>query len=389
MADELIVLLGSKLVIEDQKEQKEQKEQKSREDKKIGYVYDSEMSRHRCRHEAHPESPRRILKIYQTLSDLLPEMIEVVSRKATREEIITTHNPSLYDRIHDANCDKDFDQLERQYNSFYMNEGTFDCALLAAGCVIEITEQVVTRKIKHGVAIVRPPGHHAEHDSCMGFCVFNNVAVAANVMREKYQMKRIVILDYDVHHGNATQHMFYDTNEVLYISLHRYDDARFYPGSRDAGPNKIGIDKGYGYNINVAWNIKHKKYGDSEYKYAFDHLIIPVLKQYQPELILVSAGFDCALGDPLGGLAVTEKGFSYMTHQLSSLAPTVIALEGGYNIDVISSCMKACVNTLLNHAEMKIEMEDNYLHNYEEPEKKAIQSVNETKKFLSSVWFKD
>jgi len=368
---------------------------------KVGVVYDVGMCMHLCREEAHPESPRRIVKIYDNMQDLLPDMTVVKSRPASRDEIVTTHSPSLFDKIKGAKTEREYDNIQSQYNSFYMNHATFNSALLAAGCVIEMAEHVVTNKVKHGVAIVRPPGHHAEHNDCMGFCVFNNVAVAANDLKNKYGLKRIAIVDWDVHHGNATQHMFYDTDEVMFISLHRYDNGGFYPGSKDAGPNKIGKakSKGYGYNVNIGWNVvtcnSHSKavrkinndtISDNEYGYAFDQVVIPLLTTYKPELILVSAGFDCAYGDPLGGISVTENGFRYMTASLLKLAPTVIALEGGYNIDVISSCMRACVTTLIDHTngtntDIYTDLTDRINVNPQ-----SVKDVNDTKQHLKCVW---
>lgn len=186
----------------------------------------------------------------------------------------------------------------------------------------------------------------------MGFCLFNNVAIAAKTMIYKYKLKRIAIVDWDVHHGNATQHMFYSDPNILFISIHRYDNGRFYPASTDADPTQVGADIGVGKNVNIAWNIPRKstdKIGDHEYKYAFDNVIKPMLNEFNPELIIVSAGFDCAYGDPMGGLHVTPSGFNYLTRNLMNYAngKIVIALEGGYNLNAISESMAGCLKALL------------------------------------------
>jgi histone deacetylase 6 len=168
-------------------------------------------------------------------------------------------------------------EMARDYNSVYLHKLTFPCALLAAGSVIEMTEKVLQGKCPSGVAVVRPPGHHAVTEKCMGFCIFNSVAIAAKVAIDNHNISRILIVDWDVHHGNGTQEQFYDDKRVLYFSLHRYDNAMFYPKSTAAGPAHVGGVSAKGYNVNMAWN--GSMMGDPEYLAAFHHLLLPIASE--------------------------------------------------------------------------------------------------------------
>ncbi|XP_031735552.1 histone deacetylase 6-like, partial [Anarrhichthys ocellatus] len=204
-------------------------------------------------------------------------------------------------------------------------------------------------QVSNGVAIVRPPGHHAERDSPCGFCFFNTAALAARHAQEISHDAplRVLILDWDVHHGNGTQHMFEDDDSVLYISLHRYDNGTFFPSSEDAAPDRVGVSKGAGFNVNVAWS--GGRMGDSDYLAAFHSVVMPIATEFNPGLVLVSAGFDAARGDPLGGYHVTPEGYAHLTHLLMSLAGgrILLILEGGYNLSSISDSMAMCTSVLL------------------------------------------
>ncbi|KAK6175214.1 hypothetical protein SNE40_013722 [Patella caerulea] len=228
-----------------------------------------------------------------------------------------------------------------------MFQKSYECALLSAGSVLNVVDTVLSGQAQNGVAINRPPGHHAERDTCMGFCFFNNVAIAAKYAQNKYGVKRILILDWDVHHGNGTQNQFYNDPSVLFISLHKFDNGWFYPMAPDGGHDFIGSGDGEGYNINIPWN--HHAMGNSEYISAFLQIVMPVAYEFAPELVLVSAGFDSARGDPLGGYDVLPSGYGHMTHMLSQLAngKVVVILEGGYNLNSISVSMATCTSVLL------------------------------------------
>jgi acetoin utilization deacetylase AcuC-like enzyme len=350
---------------------------------KTGIVYDERM----CLHEdktSHPEDPTRIKQIYQMLKDngLAQRCIPVAPIELTQTELSVMHTGKYLDKIHESSSMNrtQLDRLERTYNSVYLNEHSLLAAKLSAGGVTELCSKVVSGELTNGVAVVRPPGHHAEAHTAMGFCLFNNVGVAAGLLMNKYSgLNRIVILDFDVHHGNATQNMFYQDDRVLYISLHRYDNGSFYPGTSDGSPKMIGSGKGAGFNMNIGWNTK--SIGDDAYMYAFEQAIIPVIQEFDPQLVIVSAGFDCARGDPLGGLDVSPRGFSYMITQLMKFAhgKVVVALEGGYNLDAISRSMTACVASLLG--DIQIDLSEKLKLNTS-----VIKSVDETVQAHQKYW---
>lgn len=356
-------------------------------DLKTGIIYDERMCLHDNIVEEHPEQPDRIKAIYKMIEAKgLLEYCEIMpSREATLMELLTVHDEKHVLSMYDLKKMDTKDLLceEKKYNSIYFNKHSYQSALLSAGGVIELCEQVILRKIKNGIAIVRPPGHHAEKDCAMGFCLFNNVAVAAASIQKKYGKMRILILDWDVHHGNATQHMFESDPSVLYISIHRYDNGYFYPGSTDGSPAKVGTNEAKGKNINIAWNTTKtsQTIGDTEYIYAYETLIKPIVNEYDPELIIISAGFDCAKGDPLGGINVSPAGFNFMTRDLMNYAngKIIVALEGGYNLTSISCCMTACLEALLQMEPLDVALND-YISNV------AIEAVKETNKYQQPFW---
>lgn len=229
----------------------------------------------------------------------------------------------------------------------------------AATSLCTLTEQAwAGRTIHHGFAIVRPPGHHAEPGLAGGFCLINNVAVAAAYARAKLDgVQRVLIVDWDVHHGNGTQSIFYQDPSVLYFSVHRYEGENFYPFSKIGSPNVCGAGDGQGYTVNVGWS--HRGMGDAEYLAVWEFLLIPMVMEFDPDLVLVSAGFDAAEGD-VGECRVTPEGFAKLTRQLKRAlrtcakvtnntrpAPIVCTLEGGYVLSVLGQCVKAVVETLL------------------------------------------
>jgi acetoin utilization deacetylase AcuC-like enzyme len=191
-------------------------------------------------------------------------------------------------------------------------------------------EMIVRGEADNGFALVRPPGHHAETDRAMGFCLFNNVAIGARFGLQSLGLERIAIIDWDLHHGNGTQNSFYTSKDVLYFSTHAYP---YYPGSGSLG--EIGAGEGEGYTINVPLSGGHD---DRAFAKIFQEIILPVTREYRPDFIIISAGFDTYFADPLGTMAVTEQGFACMTKQVVDLAAEIcqgrllIALEGGYNL---------------------------------------------------------
>ena len=276
-------------------------------------------------------------------------VIHVQSRKATKEEICLAHDESHWDKMSELpNLPQDeLNSYADSLDSIYLNPDSYDSALLSAGNVLAVVDAVCNDEAQKGVAIVRPPGHHAEADDACGFCIFNNAAVAAKYALDSHDMKRVLIVDWDVHHGNGIQNIFYSSSNVLYISLHRYDNGTFFPGRPDAGSDYVGSGNGEGFNVNIPWNGSGM--GDTEYALAFYNIVLPIAYEFNPDLVLVSAGFDAARGDPLGKCKVSPEMYAHMTHHLSALAngKIIIVLEGGYNLNAISLSMTLCTKALL------------------------------------------
>jgi acetoin utilization deacetylase AcuC-like enzyme len=228
---------------------------------------------------------------------------------------------------------------------------SYETALLAAGGLLELIKVVMQGKFNNGFALVRPPGHHAEQDRAMGFCLFNNAAIGARYALRNFSLQRILIVDWDVHHGNGTQHSFYEDPQVLYFSTHRYG---FYPGTGAA--TEVGKGKGEGFTVNVPLSTGAS---DADYGNIFEKFLKPIALEYQPQLILVSAGFDIHYNDPLGGMDVSEKGFARMTQILMEIAGAtaqgklVLTLEGGYNVSSQRRSVKAVLEELSQASPLK------------------------------------
>ncbi|KAM9351272.1 histone deacetylase 6 [Symphorus nematophorus] len=319
-----------------------------------GLVYDERMMEHLNMWDRHhPEQPQRIAKIFSKHQQLglVDRCQRIPARLATEEELCRCHSVQHIDQMKATAVMKprDLHKLSEEFNSIYINNQSFSSALLAAGSCFTAVERIVSGQVNNAVAIVRPPGHHAERDSPCGFCFFNTAALAARHAQKISQDAplRVLILDWDVHHGNGTQHMFEDDDSVLYVSLHRYDNGTFFPSSEDAAPDRVGVSKGAGFNVNIAWS--GGRMGDSDYLAAFHHVVMPIATEFNPGLVLVSAGFDAARGDPLGGYHVTPEGYAHLTHLLMSLAGgrVLLILEGGYNLSSISDSMAMCTSVLL------------------------------------------
>ncbi|KAL8604362.1 hypothetical protein ACOMHN_028125 [Nucella lapillus] len=313
------------------------------------FVFDDAMKKHRNFHDVtHPERPKRFSHIIDKHREwkLLERCLQRQPRRATEEEILLVHSEPYLKIIKDTASMTELEAfrtpLEQKYPSVYMCKDTYDCAVLSAGGVLQATETVLSGEI----FLSLPPGHHAEADRAMGFCVFNNVAIAAAHAQKKFGLKRVLIVDWDVHHGNATQHMFYTDPSVLYISLHRFE-GNFFPGTQDADLQFTGQGEGRGFNINIPW--LHEKMGNAEFMAAFQRIVIPVAYEFGPELVLVSAGFDAAEGDLLGACSVMPECFGHLTHMLSGLANgrIVLVLEGGYSLISLALSMATCTSVLL------------------------------------------
>ncbi len=279
----------------------------------------------------HPERPERLKVIYEMLEEEEKkglQLIKVKPRPATREELETTHSSSYIDRVA-STAGKPHFRLDPDTST---SAKSYEAALLASGGLCELIRAVREGQVQNGFALVRPPGHHAERDRAMGFCLFNNVAIGAHYAMSHFSLERVLIVDWDVHHGNGTQHEFYTDPRVLYFSTHRY--GFFYPGS--GGAAEVGEGRGEGFTVNVPLSSGS---GDSEYGTVFERVLKPIALEYRPQIILVSAGFDIHYDDPLGGMEVTEKGFAGLTQILMEIAAAtaqgklVFTLEGGYDIE--------------------------------------------------------
>ncbi|XP_053944308.1 histone deacetylase 5 isoform X8 [Cuculus canorus] len=340
-----------------------------------GVVYDTFMLKHQCtcgNTNIHPEHAGRIQSIWSRLQEtgLLGKCERIRGRKATLEEIQTVHSEhhTLLYGTSPLNRQKlDSKKLlgpigQKTYtvlpcggigvdSDTVWNEMHSSSAVrMAVGCLVELAFKVANGEIKNGFAVIRPPGHHAEESTAMGFCFFNSVAISAKLLQQKLSVGRILIVDWDIHHGNGTQQAFYSDPDVLYISLHRYDDGNFFPGS--GAPEEVGSGMGVGYNINIAWTGGvDPPIGDVEYLTAFRTVVMPIANEFSPDVVLVSAGFDAVEGhlSPLGGYSVTAKCFGHLTKQLMMLAGgrVVLALEGGHDLTAICDASEACVSALL------------------------------------------
>uniref|UniRef100_A0A8C0L6C2 Protein deacetylase HDAC6 n=1 Tax=Canis lupus dingo TaxID=286419 RepID=A0A8C0L6C2_CANLU len=237
--------------------------------------------------------------------------------------------------------------LADTYDSVYLHPNSYTCACLASGSVLRLVDAVLRNEIRNGMAIVRPPGHHAQHSLMDGYCMFNHVAVAARYAQQKHNIERVLIVDWDVHHGQGTQFTFDQDPSVLYFSIHRYEQGRFWPHLKASNWSTIGFGQGQGYTINVPWNQVGMR--DADYIAAFLRLLLPVALEFQPQLVLVAAGFDALQGDPKGEMATTPAGFAQLTHLLMGLAggKLILSLEGGYNLRALAEGVSASLHTLL------------------------------------------
>jgi histone deacetylase 6 len=304
---------------------------------RTGLVYDERFLRHGAPYD-HPEHPGRLRAIWHHLEEeaLAARCMRVRSRPATAEELARIHTAGHIREV-EATAARQFSQLDPDT---YAGAESAGIARLAAGGLVELTAAVVRGEADNGIALLRPPGHHAEADRAMGFCLYNNVAVAARAA-QAIGARRVAIVDWDVHHGNGTQNSFYADEEVLYFSIHQFP---FYPGT--GWIEETGAGEGAGRTVNVPWPGGR---GDADYLAAFDRVLLPIAERFGPELVLVSCGFDAAEGDLLGSMRITPDGYGLLTSRLQALAggKVVLALEGGYNLGAISRSAAACVRVLL------------------------------------------
>ncbi|HDD43675.1 MAG TPA: histone deacetylase [Candidatus Desulfofervidus auxilii] len=307
----------------------------------------------------HPESPQRLKSIYTHLekSEIKNLFEEITPRFALKEEIALIHAPEYIDFIagtagKETTLDPDTITSPQSY----------EIARLAVGGGLSLIEAIYEGKIHNGFALIRPPGHHAERRRAMGFCLFNNIAITAAYALKNNLVQKILIVDWDVHHGNGTQHAFYDSSSVLYFSIHQYPH---YPMTGRI--EEIGEGEGKGFTVNVPLS---PGYGDEDYIYLFINLLYPIAQKYKPQLILVSAGFDPYVDDPLGGMKVSVNGFAAMAQILRKIAAElcenhlIFFLEGGYHLEGLAKSVEAVIKVLLGQ-EIKLPNLSHYKPNPE------------------------
>ena len=290
----------------------------------------------------HPESPERLISITNMLgqTDMAGRFKKIAARPAKPEELARIHSKRYIERV----AQTEGQALVRLDPDTATCAHSYQAALMAAGGSMEAVRAVYEGEVSNAFALVRPPGHHAESSRAMGFCLFNNVAIAAQYARDVLGAGRVMIFDWDLHHGNGTQNSFYDRSDVLYCSWHQFP---YYPGSGDFF--ETGFDEGEGYTVNLPLSYGFE---DGDFAEIVKTVLHPIARRYQPDIILVSAGFDIYQNDPLGAMNCTIKGFGILGGLLADIAEEVcqgrmvLFLEGGYHIGGLTEGVRNVLNTM-------------------------------------------
>jgi acetoin utilization deacetylase AcuC-like enzyme len=271
---------------------------------------------------------------------MLAQLLRSEPSEAAPEWLTTAHSTAYINAIEEA-CARGVKALDPDT---YISPESYRAARLAVGGALLAVDQVMAGTVASAFVALRPPGHHAERERAMGFCLFNNVAIAARYAQQHYGLKRILIVDWDVHHGNGTQQAFEDDPTVLFFSSHQFP---FYPGTGRA--SERGSGAGFGYTINVPLAAGG---GDREYNEMFEQILYPAACEYRPDMVLISAGFDAHCDDPLASMNVTEAGYERMTMLVRDIAERYCAgrivslLEGGYNLEALARSVERHLQTL-------------------------------------------
>ncbi|XP_068169779.1 polyamine deacetylase HDAC10 isoform X3 [Antennarius striatus] len=317
-------------------------------------IYDEEMTRHRLLWDdpfCEIEVPERLTVSHGALvrSGLAARCVSIPVREAKDEDILLVHSQEYLEAVKTTPhlSVEELQEFSKPFGDVYFHPDSYHCAKLAAGAALQLVDGVLTGKVRNGLALVRPPGHHSMHSAANGFCVFNNVAIAARYAKKNYGVKRVLIVDWDIHHGQGVQYCFEDDPSVLYFSWHRYEHQRYWPNLRESDFDIMGKEKGTGFNINVPWNKVGMK--NSDYLSVFCHVLLPIAYEFCPDLVLVCAGFDSGIGDPEGHMSATPDIFAHLTHLLMNLAGGRLCavLEGGYNLTSLQQSVCQTVQTLL------------------------------------------
>jgi acetoin utilization deacetylase AcuC-like enzyme len=325
----------------------------------------------------HPERPERA-EVFDVVAARWRERgVDVVAPPAaTREQLARVHDADYVRRIGDTNG-----RSTKLDPDTFTSPESYEVALLAAGAAIDAVERVMAGSHRAAVALVRPPGHHAERAKAMGFCLFNNVAAAA-AHAKTLGARRVAIVDYDVHHGNGTQHMFESDPTILYVSTHQYP---YYPGTGAA--EEIGTGTGSGFTVNIPLEAGA---ADEDFRTAFDEVIFPVVRQFEPDLLMISAGFDAHADDPLGGLRLSSGAFGAMTMGLRALADeccrgrVVAVTEGGYDLRALGASLDGAI-TALHGAPAPVEWPESSATSWQRGTRGAA-AVRDAKAALRPYW---
>jgi acetoin utilization deacetylase AcuC-like enzyme len=315
---------------------------------RTGFVKDPSYLLHRDSSGGHPECPERLQSILAGLQagGILDQLTVVTAQKADEKFILACHTAAHLDRIkkavQNAPCHLDADT--------YLHPNSLDAALSACGGVICAVDAVAKSRCDNVFCAVRPPGHHAESNRAMGFCLLNNVAIGARYAQQIYGIKKVFILDWDVHHGNGTQEIFYDDDSVFYFSTHQFP---LYPGTGKKDETGKGSGRGFTYNVPMRAGS-----GDHEYKMVFENDLKGCLDSFRPDLIMISAGFDAHEKDPLAQMNVSTEGFAELT-RLAKLAAEkyckgrlISVLEGGYNLKALTDSVSAHIRVLMHEKQL-------------------------------------
>ncbi len=300
--------------------------------------------------EWHPEQPDRIRSIQARIqtSDLGVQLLKIPARCAEAHWIQRVHTKAHWELVESTSG-----QTPRTLNGdTFTSSRSFETALFSAGSVVELVHRLFGSKIDTGFALIRPPGHHAESNRVMGFCLFNNVAVAAEAALQDGHISKVAIVDFDVHHGNGTQEIFYSRSDVLYISIHQYP---LYPGT--GWFDEVGEGEGRGFTVNFPIQAGM---GNDFYYFLFRDLVLPILRYYRPELLLISAGYDAHREDPLAQMDLDEEGFGRLTQLLDRVGQEICqgrilyVLEGGYNLEALSRSVLSSIQASLDPISFRI-----------------------------------
>lgn len=298
----------------------------------------------------HPEHAGRIRSVWQKIEQagLHSRLRQVEAAPLDPALILSVHTPRYLDVLNWLTTQQTLVHIDADT---YALPVSYEIARLSAGGVINALDEVLSGRAKNGLAAVRPPGHHALADRGMGFCILGNIAIAARYAQRAYGLERVMIVDYDVHHGNGTQDMFYDDDSVLFVSSHQF--GNFYPGT--GALHETGTGKGAGYTVNFPVPAGH---GDPSYSALYESVLWPLAQRFQPQLILVSAGFDAHWSDPIAMMRLSLTGYDHLSRQLIAMAETlcdgkiVFVMEGGYDLEALGHGMRNIAHALLGDTEV-------------------------------------